>query len=110
MKLYFAGDGSLIIAELNSDRTKVLATTLIPPDEFEVDKLTGYLAKLSGQEVFDLVTAETNLKQFVWNKKKEEKDANIPCLLYESKRRTRKLEENGVPDKKNTEKSSLLRE
>ena len=58
MKLYFAGDGSLIIAELNSDRTKVLATTLIPPDELEVNKLTGYLAKLSGKEVFDLVTTE----------------------------------------------------
>ena len=58
MRLYFAGDGSLIIAELNSDRTKVLATTLIPPGEFEVDKLTGYLAELSGKEVYDLVTTE----------------------------------------------------
>ena len=46
MRLYFAGDGSLIIAELNSDRTKVLATTLIPPGEFEVDKLTGYLGRI----------------------------------------------------------------
>ena len=42
----------------------------------------------------------SSLKEFVWNKKKEEEDANIPCLLYESKRRKRKLEENGVPDKK----------
>ena len=51
----------------------------------------------------------STLKEFVWNKKKEE-NANIPCLLYKSKRKKRKLEENGVPDKKNKEKSSLLRE
>ena len=52
----------------------------------------------------------SSLKEFVWNKKKEEEDADIPCLLYGSKRRIRKLEENGVPDKKNKEQSSLLRE
>ena len=50
-----------------------------------------------------------SLEEFVRNKKKEE-DADIPCLLYESNKRIRKLEENEVPDKKNKEKSSLLRE
>ena len=51
-----------------------------------------------------------SLEEFVRNKKKEEEDADIPCLLYESNKRIRKLEENEVPDKKNKEKSSLLRE
>ena len=60
MKLYFAGDGSLIISKHYKDGTP-RKTTLIPPDQFKVDKLTGYLAKLSGKEVFDLVTAEDSL-------------------------------------------------
>ena len=52
-----------------------------------------------------------SLEEFVRNKKKEEEeDADIPFLLYESNKRIRKLEENEVPDKKNKEKSSLLRE
>ena len=49
-------------------------------------------------------------KEFVMNKKKEEEDTDIPCLLYERKRRQRKLDENEGPEKKNKEKSSLLRE
>ena len=57
MKLYFAGDGSLIIAKHYKDGTP-RKTTLIPPNDFKVDKLTGYFAKLSGREVFDLVTTE----------------------------------------------------
>ena len=60
MKLYFAGDGSLIISKHYKDGTP-RKTTLIPPDQFKVDKLTGYLAKLSGKEVFDLVTAEDSV-------------------------------------------------
>ena len=60
MKLYFVNDGSLIIAELNKDRTKVLATTLLPPEEFEVVRTTdcNYLRNLSGKEVLDLLTTE----------------------------------------------------
>ena len=57
MKLYFLKDGSLIIAELNLDRTKVLATTLIPPGQFEVIRTEqcNYLSNLSGQELYDLL-------------------------------------------------------
>ena len=60
MKLYFVDDGSLIIVELNFDRTKVLATTLIPPGQFEVVRSTGcnYLSNLSGKEAYDLLTTE----------------------------------------------------
>ena len=57
MKLYLVGDGSLVICKYYKDGTP-RKTTLIPPDQFKVDKLTGYLAKLSGKEVFDLVTTE----------------------------------------------------
>ena len=52
----------------------------------------------------------STLKEFVWNKKKEEENTNIASLLYESKRRQRILDENEGPEKKNKEKSSLLRE
>ena len=57
MKLYFLKDGSLIIAELSIDRTKVLATTLIPPGQFEVIRTEqcNYLSNLSGQELYDLL-------------------------------------------------------
>ena len=66
------------------------------------------------EEGMSLVTQLTKeistLKEFVWNKKKEEENANIARLLYQSKRRQRILDENEGPEKKNKEKSSLLRE
>ena len=57
MKLIFAGDGSLVLCKYYKDGTP-RKTTLIPPDQFVVDKLTGYLSTLSGKQVFDLVTTE----------------------------------------------------
>ena len=47
----------------------------------------------------------SELKEFVMNKKKE--DTDIP---YQPKKKQRKLIENELPEKKNKEKSSLLRE
>ena len=57
MKLIFAGDGSLVLVKYYKDGTP-RKTVLIPPDQFVIDKLTGYLSTLSGKQVFDLVTAE----------------------------------------------------
>ena len=48
-----------------------------------------------------------SLKEIVMNKKKEEEDADIP---YKPKKKQRKLVENESPQKKNKEKSFLLRE
>ena len=61
MKLYFLDDGSLVIAELNHDKTKILATTLLFEDNFEIIRNKGqnYLSNLSGQEVFDLLVKES---------------------------------------------------
>ena len=59
--------------------------------------------------VIRLTKEISSLKEFVMNKKKEE-DTDIPCLLYQRKRRQRKLDEDEGPEKKNKEKSFLLRE
>ena len=60
MYLYFLDDGSLIITELSLDRTKVLSTTLIPPDQFEVVRTIGsnYLSHLSGKEAYDFLVEQ----------------------------------------------------
>ena len=60
MNVYFLDDGSLIIAELSLDKTKVLLTTLIPPDQFKVVRTTGcrYLRQLSGNETYDLLVEQ----------------------------------------------------
>ena len=61
--------------------------------------------------VIRLTKEISSLKEFVMNKKKEEEeDTDIPCLLYDRKRRQRILDENEGPEKKNKDKSSLLRE
>ena len=62
MDLYYIDDGSLIIAELNLDRTKVLATTLIPPDQLKVVRTVGsdYLKHLSGQEAHDFLVEQNS--------------------------------------------------
>ena len=61
MQLYFLDDGSLVIAEQNFNKTKVLATTLLFQDDFEIVRNKGqnYLSNLSGQEVFDLLVRES---------------------------------------------------
>ena len=60
MNVYFLDDGSLIIAELSLDKTKVLSTTLIPPDQFKVVRTTGcrYLRHLSGNEAYNLLVEQ----------------------------------------------------
>ena len=52
MELYFSDDRSLIIVELRLDKTNVLSTTLIPPDQFKMIRTIGsdYLSHLSGKE------------------------------------------------------------
>ena len=57
MKLILAGDASLILIKRHKDGTP-RKTVLIPPEQFEIDKLTGYLSTLSGKEVYDLVCEE----------------------------------------------------
>ena len=57
IKLILAGDGSLVLVKYYKDGTP-RKTVLIPPDQFVIDKLTGYLSTLSGKQVFDLVTEE----------------------------------------------------
>ena len=59
--MYFLDNGSLIIAELNLDKTKVLSTTLIPPDQFKVVRTIGcrYLRHLSENEAYDLLVEQT---------------------------------------------------
>ena len=54
LKLYFIDDGSLIIVKLHTDGT-VRSTSLINPEVFEVVE-SHYLRRLSGKEVFDLLT------------------------------------------------------
>ena len=61
--LYYIDDGSLIIVELNLDRTKVrIATTLIPPDQLKVVRTIGsdYLRHLSGQEAHDFLVEQNS--------------------------------------------------
>ena len=59
--MYYVDNGSLIIAELNLDRTKVrIATTLIPPDHLKVVRTTGsdYLKQLLRQEAYDFLVEQ----------------------------------------------------
>ena len=57
--------------------------------------------------VLRLTKEISSLKELVMNKKKEEKNTDIP---YQPKKKQRKLVENESPKKKNKEKSFLLRE
>ena len=57
IKLILTGDGSLVLTKYHKDGTP-RSTVLIPPEQFVIDKLTGYLSTLSGKQVFDLVTEE----------------------------------------------------
>ena len=57
VKLIVTGDGILIMVKYFKDGTP-RKTVLIPPEQFVIDKLTGYLATLSAKQVFDLVTEE----------------------------------------------------
>ena len=57
IKLILPGDGSLVLTKYYKDGTP-RKTVLIPPEQFVIDKLTGYLSTLSGKQVFDLVTEE----------------------------------------------------
>ena len=61
MNVYFLDDGSLIIAKLSLDKTKIRSTTLIPPDQFKVVRTIGcrYLRHLSGNEAYDLLVEQT---------------------------------------------------
>ena len=62
MDLYYIDDGSLIITELSLDRTKVLSTTLIPPDKLKVVRTIGsdYLSHLSGKEAYDFLVEQNS--------------------------------------------------
>ena len=57
IKLIVTGDGSLIMTKYFKDGT-LKTTMLVPPEQFEINKLTGYLATLPAKEVFDLVSEE----------------------------------------------------
>ena len=62
MELYFSDDGSLIIVELRLDKTNVLSTTLIPPDQFKIIRTIGsdYLSHLSGKETYDFLVEQNS--------------------------------------------------
>ena len=57
IKLIVTGDGSLIIAKYFKDGT-LKSVMQVSPEQFVIDKLTGYLATLSAKQVFDLVIEE----------------------------------------------------
>ena len=57
IKLIVTGDGSLIIVKKFKDGT-LKSVMQVSPEQFVIDKLTGYLATLSAKQVFDLVTEE----------------------------------------------------
>ena len=61
MNVYFLDDGSLIIAKLSLVKTKVISTTLIPPDQFKVVRTidSHYLSNLSGNEAYDLLVEQS---------------------------------------------------
>ena len=60
MNVYFLDDGSLIVTKLSLDKTKVMSTTLIPPDQFKVVRTIGcgYLRHLSGNEAYNLLVEQ----------------------------------------------------
>ena len=57
IKLVVTGDGSLIMVKYFKDGT-IKTTMLVPPEQFEIDKLTGYLATLPAEEVFNLISED----------------------------------------------------